>query len=258
MAPLFFDSHLHLPESGEIPWEGLAGALAAAATRAEWPALLAARHNRPALRVALGVHPWHIATAGPLEEAVAALAEMPADAVGEIGLDSRHAGAPSLETQYAWCRAQCAVAVERRLPVVLHICGAWEGLFRLLKEFPSLTGFVHGFCSNIFIANEILRKSHLGLSFGGALLRPTSPLPSLTAALPLDRLLVESDFPYGRAADGAPAASPAALCEAVVRRMAQARNMEPDDVSAGLAPVAEGKWRGTNGTSEPCGAGVPS
>ncbi len=236
MDTLFFDSHLHLPPDGAIPWEGLAGALAAAAMRAEWPALLSARRGRPALRVALGVHPWHIAMAGPLDEAVDALMDAPADAIGEIGLDSRHAGAPDSEMQYAWCRAQCAVAVERGLPVVLHICGDWAGLFRLLTEFPSLTGFIHGFSSNILQTNELIRKSRLRFSFGAALLRPESPLPALTAALPVERLLVESDFPYGRLPAGTPAAAPAALCGAVVRRMAHARAMEANAFASLLTP----------------------
>ena len=234
-----FDSHLHLPPDSEALWsewaaEGLEGALAAAAARAEWPALIAARTRHTSLRVALGVHPWHIAAAGPLEETVAALADAPADAIGEIGLDSRHAGAPDSAAQYAWCRAQCALAVERGLPVVLHIVGDWEGLFRLLKEFPGLTGLVHGFAGNAFLAQEILRKTQLHLSFGTALLRPNSPLAALTATLPTERLLVESDFPHGRLPDGA-AASPTALCRAVLHRMAEVRGTSPEALAETLA-----------------------
>ena len=235
------DAHLHLPAAspealGAWRKAGLRRGLAAAATTEEWPGLLElAAASGGMLRVALGIHPWHLPQdLDTAMESLEAIIEQDGGhhiaAIGEIGLDRRHAGVPAEDIQYEWLRRQCGIAVRRSLPVVLHICGAWDGLLRLFREFPGLRGILHGFSGNAVQAGELLRKSHLSLSFGARLLRPGAALLQAAAAVPLPRLLVESDAPNGGATP--------LLCGDLVALLAHIRGERPDDISSAIC----GNW----------------
>jgi len=245
-APLA-DAHLHpqaiASKEAISAWRqnGLRHGLVAAASIDEWPRVMALAESSDdgdLLRAAIGIHPWHLPA--NMEEALEAL-ENAIDkdggqhiaAVGEVGLDSRHDGVPPAAIQYEWLRRQCQIALRHRLPVVLHICGDWEGLFRLVKELPELEGIVHGFSGNAFQAGEVLRKSRLALSIGPMLLRKGAPLAKAAAAIPLPRLLVESDAPYGRRLTDGPAVTPD-VCREIIGSLAAIRNQPADELSRAI------------------------
>jgi TatD DNase family protein len=157
----------------------------------------------PETRAAAGVHPHHAHRfAGDPEEAARLVARrldaLPAvRAVGEIGLDYHYDFSPR-EAQQAVFRVQLRVAQERGLPVVIHTRDAEEDTLRILSEPTNgeVAGVFHCFSGDTGAAERALATGFY-LSIPGIVSFPKAfELRAAVAALPLDRLLVETDSPY--------------------------------------------------------------
>lgn len=213
-----YDSHCHLADprlregrTGVLERARTAGVRAlvgvAAQTR-DWPVLrrLAGRH--PDIGVAYGLHPW-------FEHAPEAIGRLPAwierggaVAVGECGLDFGP-GRAARDVQEALLLPQLHLARERGLPVILHAHRSEDVLAMHLARLSGLRGVVHGFHGSLQQAERFLKLGfHLGI--GGAITHPRATrLRAVVAALPAERLLLESDAPdqppHGRPAPNEPA-----------------------------------------------------
>ena len=119
-------------------------------------------------------------------------------AIGEVGLDfywSRefeHEQMEAFEEQVRW-------SVETRLPLMIHCRKAQNEMVRLLRQYErDLPGGVfHCFTGNAHEAEELLRFDRFVLGIGGVLTFKKSILPeTLAAAVPLDRIVLETDSPY--------------------------------------------------------------
>lgn len=86
-------------------------------------------------------------------------------AIGEIGLDY-HYETPSRDCQRQWLACQLRLAVEQRLPVILHDRNAHEDTLKLLRQYRP-QGVVHCFSGSVEMARELVRLGfYIGL--GGA------------------------------------------------------------------------------------------
>ena len=119
-------------------------------------------------------------------------------AIGEIGLDyywSREFEQEQLEAfeeQVRW-------AVELQLPLMIHCRKAQNELVAILKKYANdLPGGVfHCFTGNEKEAAELLQFPRFVLGIGGVLTFKKSTLPQvLKNAVPLSRIVVETDAPY--------------------------------------------------------------
>ena len=117
-------------------------------------------------------------------------------AVGEIGMDlywDRTFEAQQrevLKTQLQW-------AVDLDLPVCLHIRKAHNEVFAVLREMnrPSWHGVMHCFGGSVQEAQRALEMGfHLGI--GGVVTFKNATMADVVKAVPLDRLLLETDAPY--------------------------------------------------------------
>ncbi len=117
-------------------------------------------------------------------------------AVGEIGMDlywDRTFEAQQrevLKTQLQW-------AVDLDLPVCLHIRKAHNEVFAVLREMnrPSWRGVMHCFGGSVQEAQRALEMGfHLGI--GGVVTFKNATMADVVKAVPLDRLLLETDAPY--------------------------------------------------------------
>jgi TatD DNase family protein len=157
----------------------------------------------PECRFAVGVHPHHAhvyaADPGAVAAVVAArLDALPAArAIGEIGLDYHYDFSPR-EVQHAVFRAQLQLARSRDLPIVIHTREAEDDTLRILSEEGGLAlrGVFHCFTGDADAAARALATGFY-LSIPGVVSFPKAePLRSALAAVPADRLLVETDSPY--------------------------------------------------------------
>ena len=203
-----FDSHLHLRDPRIIPYHarfvkeaidlGVTGCIDCATRPEDWNAEV-----RCALDVttAFGLHPWSVATACPdwADFLECALRAAPGALVGEIGLDGIRKTLDGGAAQRDALALQLALAARLGRPVVLHGARAWGALLHALEpwanKLPAI--LLHGVSfSPDLLRHPILSRPNVWFSVGGALLSPAAQtLPRLAAAIPLDRLLVETDSP---------------------------------------------------------------
>ena len=119
-------------------------------------------------------------------------------AVGEIGLDYHYDNSPR-DTQKRVFIEQMDLAHEKNLAVVIHTRDAWDDTLDLLAahwSYTGLGGVMHCFTGAEEHARKAIDMGFL-ISFAGVLTFPRSEdLRATAAALPLDRLLVETDSPY--------------------------------------------------------------
>jgi TatD DNase family protein len=160
-------------------------------------------HAWPECRYAVGVHPHHahLFAADPAAAAATVagrLDRLPAArAVGEIGLDYHYDFSPR-DVQHAVFRAQLQLARSRDLPIVIHTREAEDDTLRILQEEggPALRGVFHCFTGDEAAARRALATGFY-LSIPGVVTFPKAEtLRTAIAAVPFDRLLVETDSPY--------------------------------------------------------------
>lgn len=239
-APLT-DTHCHL---GSPHFAGRVGDVLARAATAGVTTIIAPAWDResaqqvlclaadyPALRPAIGLHPWFVARDPDLNWLPPLLADPRIVAIGEIGIDGDVLGFDPAQQETVF-RAQLRLAVAHDLPVLLHCRRGWDRLLACLRETPGVRGVVHAFSGS----REVLQAClHLGLyiSFAGMVTRPNSRRAHEAAVLvPADRLLLETDAPY-MALDGIPAehAEPAHVRQ-VLQYLAALRGEDPEQLAA--------------------------
>ena len=116
-------------------------------------------------------------------------------AVGETGLDHFRMLSPR-EDQEANFRLHIAMARESGLPIVVHVRDAWTDILRLLHEGSAERVVIHCFSGDAEIARECAARGY-HVSFAANVTYPKNAhLREAAAAVPLDRLLVETDSPY--------------------------------------------------------------
>jgi TatD DNase family protein len=148
----------------------------------------------PHVYAAVGIHPHHADRASEEYRGIAALLDAPrVVAVGEIGIDYvRSPSSPAI--QLAAFRAQLALAREAGLPVSVHNREADADVLDALAE-AGVTAVLHCFSSGLETAKAALRMGCF-ISFAGNLTFPKADsLRAVAAAVPADRLLIETDSP---------------------------------------------------------------
>lgn len=157
----------------------------------------------PAVRFAVGVHPHTAKAFAERPDDVVTVVEERLDAipgaraVGEIGLDYHYDFSPR-DVQQAVFRAQLRLARRRGLPIVIHTREAEDDTFRILaEEMPApVTGVVHCFTGDAAMARRVVAAG-LHVSLAGIITFPRAgSIRDAAAAVPLDRLLVETDSPF--------------------------------------------------------------
>ena len=117
-------------------------------------------------------------------------------ALGECGLDFFYNHSPQ-DVQIAAFRRQLALAEEERLPVVIHCRNAYAQLAEILAEHKnSKSGMIHCFTGT---REEMKPLLDLGffISFSGIVtFRKATELQECAKAVPLDRILIETDSPF--------------------------------------------------------------
>jgi len=146
-----------------------------------------------------GVGHYPTEPGGPDIEALRALAGDPrVVAVGEVGLDFEH-GTISQHEQWGWFHKLCGLAVELDLPVSIHNRAATKEIVEVIHEHPGLRGAMHYFALG-WEAAEVFLDLGFYLSFAGLVTRPSrGELREVVTRCPADRLLLETDSPYGNA-----------------------------------------------------------
>jgi TatD DNase family protein len=156
----------------------------------------------PRVVATVGVHPHEAAQLDDAGRALleSLLGEPGVVGVGEAGLDYHYMHSPR-EIQREVFAEQVALARRRRLPVSVHVRGDEHGAFDEALDIwraegrGEIEGVLHCYTGGLDFAERALREG-LYVSFSGILtFKKDRGLRAVAAALPLERLLVETDAP---------------------------------------------------------------
>lgn len=202
------DAHCHLNDPRLLPdveallshmrEAGVTGALVVGCDVPSSETAVALARRFPQLRAAVGIHPHDSKDLDATAlTALRALAQQPeVVAIGEIGLDFHYDYSPR-DVQRDAFRRQLALAQELALPIIIHEREAAEEVMRVLDETQGWACGGTWHCCSVTpdLGVEIARRLYLGIA-GWLTFNKAENIRDLAAAVPLDRLLVETDSPY--------------------------------------------------------------
>lgn len=160
----------------------------------------------PIVYASVGVHPHDAKRLdGAVLAELRALASHPkVVAAGEIGLDFYRDLSPR-DVQRRAFRAQLAWAAQKALPVIVHDREAHDEVMSILEDWAAglagsplagRAGILHSFSGDLDMGRRAVALGfYLSIS-GPVTYQNARRLPEIVAALPLDRLLIETDCPY--------------------------------------------------------------
>lgn len=154
----------------------------------------------PGVCCSVGIHP-HEAEGEPLADA-SALIELAAHpkvvGIGETGLDYYYEHSPK-DVQRSNFRTHIAAARETKLPLIVHTRDAEDDTIEILQDEMrrgAFAGLIHCFTGTPRMAAAALELG-LYISVSGiATFKKSEELRETLRAVPLERLLVETDAPY--------------------------------------------------------------
>lgn len=186
---------------------------------------------------AVGIHPN--STADITDDALATIAAQAQKpkvvAIGEIGLDYYRDWSPKEKQRIAF-EQQLTLAAQLELPVIIHNRDASDDVLAVLASWiptlpaslRELPGVLHSFSAPRAAAEKALALGfYLGFT-GPITYKNADDLRSIAAAVPLDRLLVETDGPYLTPQQHRGKRNEPAYVRFTAERLASLRNM-PDD-----------------------------
>ena len=159
---------------------------------------IALAERYPHVYAAVGVHPeccggWDD---GALLELRQLASKAKVRAIGEIGLDYYWEENPPRALQQNVFRRQLELAQSLDLPVIVHDREAHADSLAIVKEFPRVRGVFHCFSGSAEMARELVRLGWM-ISFTGVLTyKNARRAVEAAAAVPLERLMIETDSPY--------------------------------------------------------------
>lgn len=179
------------------------------------------------LYATVGVHP-HDTKEGYGQ--IADLARRGAVAVGEIGLDYYYNHSPR-DVQIAALEAQIQMAIDNNLPIIFHVREAFEDFWPVFDNFHGIRGELHSFTdTQANLEKGFERGLYVGIN-GISTFTKNPEQQKMYAAIPLARMLLETDAPFLTPAPYRGTINePAFVCE-VAKFHARIRGIDPSEVA---------------------------
>jgi len=205
---MYIDSHCHLsfPEFAADPdaviarmhAAGVEQALNVCVTLEEFDEVVAVASRDPGIHASVGVHPDYTGIREPEVHELVALARHPkVVAIGETGLDYFRLKEP-LDWQRQRFRTHIRAARTAGLPLIVHTRAAAEDTIAILRDegADEVGGVMHCFTESKAIADAAIELGFM-ISFSGIVtFKSARELQAVARAVPIDRLLIETDAPY--------------------------------------------------------------
>jgi TatD DNase family protein len=198
---------------------------------------------------AVGMHPHNAKKLdGTALAALRELAQQPkVVAVGEIGLDFYRDLSPRAVQRRAF-RAQLAWAAKLGKPVIVHDRDAHDEIMEILTDWAreldssplaGRLGVLHTFSGDVATAERAIDLGFYISISGPVTYRNARQLPEVVRALPLDRLLVETDCPYLAPHPHRGKRNEPAYVRLVAERIAALRGMPLDELAEATTANAQ-------------------
>ena len=198
-----FDTHAHYDDEAfdadrdelieRMHAYGVSGIVTCAYSDASAKAALELAHRYDFIYAAVGLHPENTDEGYREDRIRAGLEDSRCVAVGEIGLDY-HWHEPN-EVDLAAFEGQIKLALEYDKPVIVHDREAHADTFDMLKKHRP-RGVVHCFSGSAEMARQLVRLGFY-IGVGGVLtFKNARKAVEVAEAVPLERILLETDAPY--------------------------------------------------------------
>ena len=205
---MLVDSHCHLdfPDLaanieellGNMRQYGVGHALCIAVNLEDFPRVLALAESHDNIFASVGVHPDYEDAHEPTVAELAELARHPKVlAIGETGLDYYRLKG-DLEWQRDRFRTHIRAARQACKPLIIHTREAAADTLRIMAEEKAAEagGIMHCFTENLAVAEQALALN-FHISFSGIVtFKSAMQVKEVARAVPLDRILIETDAPY--------------------------------------------------------------
>lgn len=239
---MFIDSHCHInfPDlAGNLPGvfdlmaaNQVSHALCISVELEKFPDIRALAETYPNVYASVGVHPDHENCTEPTVEDLVALADHPrVVAIGETGLDYfRLTG--DLEWQRERFRTHIRAARACRKPLVIHTRSAADDTLRIMREEQAdeAGGVMHCFTESLAVAEAAIELGFY-ISFSGIVtFKNAASLREVAAAIPLERMLIETDSPYLAPAPHRGQTNQPGFVKHVAEEIARVRGLTPEAV----------------------------
>jgi len=115
--------------------------------------------------------------------------------VAEIGLDYHYDDTPR-DIQRKWFELQLDLSEQKNMPVCIHDREAHGDVTEILKRHRSAKGMLHSFSGSRETAEELLKLGWYISVSGVVTFKNAAKIVEVVEAMPLERLLLETDTPY--------------------------------------------------------------
>jgi TatD DNase family protein len=212
MHCMYIDSHCHinfpelsvrLPEIfGKMADNQVTHALCVSVNLPEFPQVLELAEKYPHIYASVGVHPdYEDAPEVSVDDLVRLSKHPKIVAIGETGLDYYR-----LEGDLEWQRERFRTHIRAsritRKPLIIHTRSAAEDTIRIMREEGAGTdaggggGVMHCFTESLQVAEAAMAMGFY-ISFSGIVtFKSAKELQAVACAVPLERMLIETDSPY--------------------------------------------------------------
>lgn len=200
-----FDAHAHYDDKwfdedrddllSSMPGNGVCGIVNASVDLTTAHTAIAYAEKYDFMYACAGIHPENLEGLQDdyLEQLVELYKHPKVLAIGEIGLDY-HWDIPR-DVQNRVFEEQLQLAKDLDAPVVIHDREAHGDVMELLRKYRP-KGLMHCYSGSVEMLKEVM-KLEMYISLGGTVTFKNARVPvEVAAAVPLDRLLLETDAPY--------------------------------------------------------------
>jgi len=201
----------------------------------DWQSVIGLSQNHSGVYPAIGIHPWEAhnydceTLKAALVQADTLLKNMPQLHIGEIGLDFDSHTPASRDWQIHVLQGFLSLAAQHKRLVSVHLRKAFATFSDLIKTYPSIKGFLHGFSGGTGWAKHFCSEGRFKVGVNGVACRTNARrYHQLIQQLPLTWLVLETDGPFVKLPDNA--AFTCADIQSVAEQIAQLRNMSVDEV----------------------------
>lgn len=161
-----------------------------------------------------------------LEDIISLFKDEKVVAIGEIGLD--YHWDIDKDLQHKVFDAQLAISQQVGLPVIVHDRDAHGKTLEMIKARHGVIGVMHGFSGSAETAREYASMGWY-IAFGGPVTyKNARSVKEACAAVPLDRILIETDCPYLPPVPHRGEINYSAYMKYTVSAMAEARGDDPE------------------------------
>lgn len=209
---MYIDSHCHidfpelavrLPEIfSKMADNHVSHALCVSVDLPDFPRVLDIAEKYPNIYASIGVHPDYEETPEPTVDELVRLSQHPKIvAIGETGLDYYRLEG-DLEWQRERFRTHIRASRATGKPLIIHTRSASEDTIRIMREEGAGSdaggagGVMHCFTESLEVAEAAMAMGFY-ISFSGIVtFKSAKELQAVARAVPLERMLIETDSPY--------------------------------------------------------------